>query len=374
MVARPAYRWCVPTPRPAVRADTDLAAKAAELAVERTDLAAVAAELDPAGPDVHVVSLPLNTRFRGIDTREALLVRGPAGWGEFSPFLEYPDEEAAWWLAAGLEAAWFPPVQVLRSTVEVNATVPAVAAGEVAGVLARFAGCTTAKVKVAEAGQDLTADLDRVAAVREALGPAGRIRVDANGAWDVEQAVCALTALAGYDLEYAEQPVAGPSDLVRLRTALTRVGVAVPLAADESVRRATDPFAVALAGAVDVVVVKVAPLGGLRRTLRVAEVLRAQHGVDVVLSSALDTSVGLSAGVRAAAALPGPVRAAGLGTAALLAADVTADPLLPVAGAVAARAVEPDHGLLSAHAAEPGRQQWWRARLERCLAVLQARR
>jgi O-succinylbenzoate synthase len=322
---------------------------------------------------VHVVALPLRTRFRGITVREALLLHGPAGWGEFSPFAEYDDAEAARWLAAALEAAhdgWPVP---LRSHVEVNATVPAVPATDVAGVLARFPGCTTAKVKVAERGQGLTDDLDRVAAVRDVLGPSGAVRVDANGAWDVEQAVSALTALSAYGLDYAEQPVADVADLARLRVRLAAAGVDVPVAADESVRRAEDPLAVALAGAADVVVVKVAPLGGVRRLLEVAEELRERHGVGLTVSSALDTSVGLAAGVAAAAARPGTPRAAGLGTAALLAADVTASPLLPVGGRVPVGRVDADPTLLARHAASPDRQVWWRDRLARCHALLRER-
>ena len=322
-------------------------------------------------PDrVHVVALPLRTRFRGITVREALLVDGPVGWGEFSPFPEYDDREAVRWLEAGLEAAvegWPAP---LRSSVPVNATVPAVPAGDVGAVLSRFPGCTTAKVKVAERGQSLADDLDRVAAVRDLLGPGGSVRVDANGAWDVEQAVTALGALASYDLEYAEQPVADVADLVRLRVRLAAAGLDVPVAADESVRRAEDPLAVALAGAADVVVVKVAPLGGVRRLLEVAEVLQGRHGVGLTVSSALDTSVGLAAGVAAAAALPGEPRAAGLATAALLQADVTHAPLLPVGGRVRVGAVPVDEDLLRRHAAPPERQQWWRERLARCHALL----
>ncbi|MGJ7441009.1 o-succinylbenzoate synthase [Aquipuribacter sp. MA13-6] len=331
---------------------------------------------DPTTPDlpdpdrVHVVSLPLRTRFRGVGVREVLLVDGPAGWGEFAPFVEYDDHESARWLAACLEAAHHGWPAPLRATVEVNATVPAVAAADVAAVLARFPGCTTAKVKVAERGQTLADDLDRVAAVRAVLGADAAIRVDANGAWDLDQAVDALTALAAYRLDYAEQPVAEVADLARLRVRLAAAGLDVPVAADESVRRAEDPFAVALAGAADVVVVKVAPLGGVRRLLEVAEVLQARHGVGLTVSSALDSSVGLAAGVAAAAALPGAPRAAGLGTAALLAADVTTAPLLPVDGQVRVGPVVPDPDLLARHAVPPPRQQWWRERLTRCHAVL----
>uniref|UniRef100_UPI0030EE4A15 o-succinylbenzoate synthase n=1 Tax=Aquipuribacter hungaricus TaxID=545624 RepID=UPI0030EE4A15 len=269
----------------------------------------------PLPSQVHVVALPMARRFRGIDVREAVLVDGPAGWGEFSPFEGYDDAESSRWLAACLEAAYLGPPRPLRERVEVNATVPAVPAADVAAVLARFPGCRTAKVKVAERGQVLADDLDRVAAVRDVLGPGGRVRVDANGGWDAAQALDALRGIArvlGPGLDYAEQPVAGLEDMVRLRTSLAAAGLEVPLAADELLRRAEDPLAVALAGAADVVVVKVAPLGGVRRLLEVAEELRERYAVGLTVSSALDTSVGLSDGVAAAAALPGPVRAAGL--------------------------------------------------------------
>ena len=324
----------------------------------------------PAPGDVHVVALPLVVRFRGLVVREALLVRGPVGWGEFAPFVEYDDHEASRWLAACLEASHRGHPVPLRDTVEVNATVPAVPAADVAAVLARFPGCRTAKVKVAERGQGLQDDLDRVAAVRDGLGRGGRVRVDANGGWDLDQAVDALRLLAVGGLDYAEQPVATVAELVRLRTRLAAAHVDVRVAADESDRRAEDPLAVALAGAADVVVVKVAPLGGVARLLEVAHVLRERHGVEVTVSSALDTSVGLAAGVAAAAALPGPVQAAGLATAALLGADVTTAPVLPVDGHVSVRAVVADPDLLARHAAPGPRQQWWRERLVRCHALL----
>ncbi len=310
--------------------------------------------------DAHVVSLPMRVPFRGVAHREAVLLEGPAGWGEFSPFLEYDDAEAARWLAAAVEAAtvgWPAPV---RASVPVNATVPAVAAAEVPGVLARFPGCTTAKVKVAQAGQALADDVARVAAVRDALGPSGRVRVDANAAWTLEQARAALDALAPYDLEYAEQPCASLEDLAALR------GRGVPIAADESIRKADDPLRVAVLGAADVVVLKVAPLAGVRPALAVA----AACGLPVVVSSALDTSVGIAAGVALAAALPDLPYACGLGTASLLATDVTSDPLLPVDGALPVRPVVPD--LRGAVRAPADRERWWRARLDRCSAILGA--
>ena len=169
-----------------------------------------------------VVALPMRVRFRGVDVREALLIDGPSGWGEFAPFVEYADDESARWLAAAIEAAYAAWPAPVRDTVPVNATVPAVPAEQVPDVLARFDGCTTAKVKVAERGQALADDIDRMAAVRAAMGPSARIRVDANGAWDVESAAEAITRLAAYDLEYAEQPCATVEELIELRTSLAR--------------------------------------------------------------------------------------------------------------------------------------------------------
>lgn len=312
------------------------------------------------GLDVHVVSVPLRVPFRGVTHREAVLLHGDAGWGEFSPFLEYDDSESSRWLAAALEAArvgWPAP---LRATVAVNATVPAVPASEVAGVLARFPGCTTAKVKVAQAGQSLTDDLARVAAVREVLGPSGRLRVDANGAWSLPEALRALEALAVHDLEYAEQPCGSLADLAALR------GRGVLIAADESVRKAEDPLRVALAGAADLVVLKVAPLGGVRPALAVA----VACGLPVVVSSALDTSVGISAGAALAAALPELPYACGLATVSLLARDVLRTPLDGRGGSLPVGPVVPDPALLEALAAPQERQVWWRARLARCAALL----
>ncbi len=319
--------------------------------------------------EVHVVRLPLRVRFRGLMEREGLLLRGPAGWGEFSPFVEYDDAESARWLAAAVEAVTASPPAAVRSQIPVNATVPAVPAADVADVLARFAGCTTAKVKVGERGQALADDVARVAEVRAVLGAAGRIRVDANGAWDVDEARRALTALAPYGLEYAEQPCATLDDLGRLRVALARAGVDVLVAADESIRKADDPLKVAAAGSADLVVLKVAPLGGVRTALAVAE----QCGLPVVVSSALDTSVGIAAGVALAAALPDLPFACGLGTAALFARDVVDPPLRPVGGAIdvaLAAATTPDLAALAGLAAPEDRQRWWRERLHRCLALL----
>ncbi len=317
---------------------------------------------------LRVVSIPMRVRFRGVEHREAALLRGPAGWGEFSPFLEYGAREASRWLASALEAAWVGWPKPLRHRIPVNATVPAVAPDQVQRVLARYDGCTTAKVKVAEPGQSLGDDLARVAAVREAMGPAARVRVDANGGWDLRQARDAIGALAAYRLEYAEQPCATVEELARLRVALARNGIDVPIAADESIRRAEDPLRVARAGAADIVVVKVAPLGGVRPALSVA----AECALPAVVSSALDTSVGIAGGAALAAALPDLPFACGLGTVELLAGDVARPSLVPSGGSIPVAAAAVDEGLLGELAAGPERTRWWRERVIRCHGLLAA--
>ena len=317
---------------------------------------------------MRVVTLPLHVRFRGVDHRELVLLRGPAGWGEFGPFLEYDTAESSRWLAAAVEAAWEGWPTARRDRIPVNATIPAVAPDDVAGVLARYDGCTTVKVKVGEPGQSLAEDVDRVAATRDAAGPGTKIRVDANGAWDVDEAVHCITALAVYDLEYAEQPCPEVEDLAALRTRLARNGIDVKVAADESIRKAEDPGRVARAGAADVVVVKVSPLGGVRRALEVS----AECGLPTVVSSALDSSVGMAAGVALAAALPELPYACGLGTVELLAADVAHDRLVPSGGSVPVGPVRADDDLLEAAVAAPDRVAWWRVRVARCHAYLAA--
>ncbi|GLI26865.1 o-succinylbenzoate synthase [Agromyces rhizosphaerae] len=314
-----------------------------------------------------VVALPLVTRFRGITVREALLLEGPEGWTEFAPFAEYDDEEASAWLAAAIDFGWRQAPPVLRDRIPVNATVPAVDADEVPAVLARFPGCRTAKVKVAAGDQVLAQDVARVRAVREALGPEGRVRLDANGGWNIDEAEHAIHALAEFDLEYVEQPCPSVDELAEIRRRTKYMGI--PIAADESVRRADDPLAVAEAGAADLLVVKAAPLGGIRRALDVV----GRAGLPVVVSSALDTSVGLAMGAHLAASVPRLDYDCGLGTASLLAADVTGHPLAPEQGSIPVRRVEADAALLERHAAEPDRTAWWIARLERCHALLAAR-
>jgi O-succinylbenzoate synthase len=301
-------------------------------------------------PGVRAFAIPMRTRFRGITVREGALIEGPAGWGEFSPFAEYGPRECARWLACAIEAAvtgWPAPV---RKSVAVNVTVPAVGPRRAHEIVAA-SGCRTAKVKVAEPGQPGTADLDRVEAVRDALGPGGRLRVDANGAWTVSQAARMLRAMAPFGLEYAEQPCATLAELAELRRL-----VDVPLAADESIRRAQDPLAVRAAGAADIVVLKAAPLGGVAPALRIA----SECGLPVVVSSAVESSVGLAAGVALAAALPDLRYDCGLATMSLLEGDVTAMPLMPVAGELPVRTAVPDAARLAAFQSDPAP---WRARM-----------
>jgi o-succinylbenzoate synthase len=306
-----------------------------------------------------VYAIPMVTRFRGIDVREGMLIEGPAGWGDFCAFPEYDDREAASWLTAAIEACtvgWPDPV---RGRIPVNATVPAVDA-EKARELVRASGCRTVKVKVADG--PLGADVARLEAVRDAL-PDGQIRVDANGAWDVDTAVATIPVLdrAAGGLEYVEQPCATIDELAQVRR---KVGVRI--AADESIRRADDPMKVAVAGAADVAVIKCTPLGGVRRALRVAEAC----GLPVVVSSALETSVGLSAGLALAGALPSLDFACGLGTVSLFEGDVVgaARALTPVDGylPVAPVTPTPDPALLDRYEMrDPARAQWWRDRLAR---------
>jgi o-succinylbenzoate synthase len=315
-------------------------------AATRVD-AGLAAELLPT---LRAFAIPMPTRFRGITLREGALLHGPAGWGEFSPFAEYGPRESARWLSCALEAAVYGWPAPVRDSVPVNVTVPAVGAGQAYKIVAE-SGCRTAKVKVAEPGQAAADDIERVAAVRDAIGPEGQVRVDANGGWTVEQAERQLSDLSRFALEYAEQPCATLAELAELRRRTD-----VPLAADESIRRAEDPEKVRAAGAADIVVLKAQPLGGVRSALEIAE----QCGLPVVVSSAVDTSVGLAAGVALAAALPELPYACGLATMSLLAGDVTADPLAETHGALPVRPAIVDELALARYEVDPAA---WRDRL-----------
>jgi O-succinylbenzoate synthase len=308
----------------------------------------------------------MTTRFRGITVREGALVQGDAGWGEWSPFLEYPPAEVEPWLRCAEEAAAGDWPEPLRDRVPVNATVPVVSP-EDAHALVVGSGCATAKVKVADPGTPLAADLARVEAVRDALGPSGRVRVDANGAWPLDVAVSSIIELdrAAGGLEYVEQPCATVEDLAAVRRK-----VDVPIAADESIRRAEDPYRVRDLGAADVAVLKVQPLGGVRACLRIAEDI----GMPIVVSSALETSLGLAAGVALAAALPTLDHACGLATRSLLTADVAAPELVPVDGALAVGVPTVVRSLVEAVAAPPERVKWWEQRLAAVRSLREAGR
>ena len=315
---------------------------------------------------MRVFSIEMRTRFRGITVREGVLLEGPGGWGEWSPFLEYDAQVAEPWLRCAEEAAagdWPAP---RRTSVPVNVTVPAVAPARSFDIVAA-SGCRTAKVKVAEPGQAEGEDEARLEAVRDALGPGGLVRIDVNGLWDVDTALRRLPVLdrAAGGLEYVEQPCAAVEDL-----AVVRRRQHVPVAADESIRRAADPYRVRELEAADVAVLKVQPLGGVRACLRIAEDI----GLPVVVSSALESSVGIAAGVALAAALPDLTHACGLATVALLTDDLAASPLLPVDGHLpVTRPVVPD-AALERLAAAPDRVAHWEARMAEVRALRKDRR
>lgn len=304
-------------------------------------------------------ALPLRVPFRGLTVREGVLLKGPSGWGEFAPFDDYDLPRAARWLAAAIEAAWGTWPAPRRESIEVNAIIPAVDSMQ-AGALAREAiwefGAHTIKVKV---GGLLADDEARVVAVRDALDSAGidsPLRLDANAAWSKEQALAALRRLVSYNIEYVEQPCADLHDVARVRSQID-----VPVAVDEGVRLADDPGQVRLAGIADYAICKPMTIGGAAATLRVAEGI----GVPVVISGSLDSGIGLSTCIAAAAALPDLPLASGLGTGALFADDLTDPPLVPRSGKLPVVRSAPDlHALVRASdRVDAKRGDWWRARL-----------
>lgn len=343
-------------------------------------------ELDVRGamPDAHadalagidrvlLYSVPLTTRFRRVTSRDGLLLHGPGGWGECAPFWDYDAGESAQWLRSALEWARDGGPEPIRATVPVNVTIPVESPEGGAARVRASGGCATAKVKVADPGMPIEDDAARVRAVAEALvgtvGDRARVRVDVNGSWSVDQALAAIVTLQEAaapvgGLEYVEQPCGTVAELAEVR----RRADGVPIAADESIRRADDPQRVASEHAADVAVVKVAPLGGVRRALQVGR----DTGLDLVVSSALDTSIGLMQGVRAAACLPDLPHACGLATAQLLSADVVApgESLLPVNGEIAVRDVAPDEALIGRTAPPDGLVDRWLARLAAMARVL----
>ena len=312
-----------------------------------------------------IVALPLRTKFRGLEEREVLLFEGPNGWAEWSPFIEYPDEEAAVWLSAALDFAYGSLPQLHRHRIPVNATLPAVAPDLVEKVLNNFGEFSTVKIKVAETGQGLQDDLDRIFKVRQ-LYPEAKIRLDANGGYDIATATLLANAMYenGVPLEYLEQPVESIAEMAELKLQVNRFGIKI--AADESVRKVSDPLAVAQANAADILVLKAAPLGGINRALEIA----AEAELPVVISSALDSSVGLSMGAYLAASIPALEFDCGLATSALLAGDVTREPLRAESGFIDVRRVEVDKSKFEIFKAQDHREDWWLERLERVYKLL----
>jgi O-succinylbenzoate synthase len=304
---------------------------------------------------LRVVALPMKTKFRGLQVRETAVFQGAAGWGEFAPFIEYDARESLPWLESAIEAATTQFPSGFRSTITVNATVPASDdEGEIEKILSWYPGVDTVKIKV---GTGIREDLVRIARVRKYL-PHAKIRVDVNGSWSVDDAVFNIRTIygevAGTSLEYVEQPVA---TLEELRELKERLIIDVKIAGDEVLRKALDPFAINLEGAIDILMLKVAPLGGIKRSLELA----AHHKLPVVVSSALESVVGISHGLHLASALPNLEYACGLATGALFESDLGTIPISN--GAMSVGAPEIDDERLQRFAVSPERLEWWRNRL-----------
>ena len=314
---------------------------------------------------VAVVRLPLRSRFRGIEYREALIFQGSHRYSEFSPFLDYEDQEAATWLRAALEYANNPLPAPLRQLIPINATLPAVRPDQVVQTLEPFGKFRTIKIKVAEQGQGLDQDLARIAQAHKSF-PDSSLRLDANGNYSVTQAMTVIKAISQLPVEYFEQPVATIKELVELREQISTAGIQMKIAADESIRKQSDPLEVALAGAADIAVLKVQPLGGITRSLKIA----SESGLATVVSSALETSIGIAHGLHLAARLPNLDYACGLGTASLLAKDITRNPLVALDGHLEITEPEINAELVSELAVDSDRRIWWQQRLDRCLKLL----
>jgi O-succinylbenzoate synthase len=299
---------------------------------------------------MRVVALPTKTNFRGVNLREVALFRGKYGWGEFSPFLEYDFQECVPWLMSAIEAATQPRPELLRTSIRVNGTIPALDdKTEIERIIESFPGVETFKVKV---GENLQADLVRLARVKS-LRPKARLRIDVNGSWTVSQAITHLRAIFENvgPLEYVEQPCATVEELRELKEKLI---TKIPIAGDEVVRKAVDPFAIDLKGAVDILMLKVAPLGGIARARRLADL----HKLPVVVSSALESAVGINYGLILAASLKELEFDCGLGTGSLLAADVAKLPIEN--GAIRIADFEPH---FNGYEVAPDRFNWWKNRV-----------
>ena len=314
-----------------------------------------------------VVSIPLRTKFRGLTERELLVFEGPNGWSEWAAFTEYQDEEAVVWLAAAIEWGFEQVPEPVRNQIPVNAILPAVPTEEIGKVLGRAGKFSTVKIKVADPKQSIADDLNRVLEVKN-LFPDTKLRLDANGGYTVPQALELLQELANQsiELEYFEQPVATIAELAELRVEIGKRGWKVKVAADESVRRSSDPLAVELAGAADLLVLKSAPLGGIRNALDIA----SSSNLEIAASSAMQSSIGLAAELHFAASLPNLNFDAGLGTGHLFGGDLSSDRLVPVDGVIELRRPEINTSSLDILKAEDHRYDWWIARLERCSRIL----
>jgi O-succinylbenzoate synthase len=300
---------------------------------------------------LRVVALPMKTKFRGVTVREVALIQGEYGWGEFSPFLEYDDAESAPWLACAIEAATQPKPKLFRTEVAVNGTIPALNdKEELEKVVDSFPGVAAFKVKV---GTNASEDIARINTLRS-LRPNAKIRLDANGLLSVDQAV-SLVQLVG-EIEYIEQPCATIDELRELKKR-----VDVKIVGDEVLRKAKDPFAIDLSGAVDYLMLKVQPLGGIKR----AHQLAAHHNLPVVVSSALESAVGINYGLTLAASFEDMKFDCGLGTGSLLAKNVAQLPI--VDGKIAISDVVPNLEGLDVSA---DRYQWWKNRIMRTAELL----
>ena len=309
---------------------------------------------------LRVVGLPMRNKFRGITTREVALFEGPAGWGEFSPFLEYDDIESANWLKSAVEAATVNNFPSYRSSIKINGTIPATdSAEEIEKLIASYPGAEVFKVKV---GTNQESDIARLKRVKE-LAPTAKLRIDVNGSWSVDEALQNIERIYSEigELEYVEQPV---SDLDSLKRLKERLKVDVKIAGDEVIRKAIDPFAMNLDGAVDILMLKVAPLAGIKRSLAIAE----HHNLPVVVSSALESAVGMSHGLRLAAALPKLDYACGLATGSLFTSDLATHEIRD--GAISLTSQTPNLEALARFAAPRERLEWWRDRIKRCWEVL----
>jgi len=300
---------------------------------------------------LRVVALPTTTNFRGVTVREVALIKGEYGWGEFSPFLEYDDAESAPWLACAIEAATQPKPKLFRTEVTVNGTIPALNdREELERVVNSFPGVTTFKVKV---GSNADEDIARINVLRS-LRPNAKLRIDANGLLSVEQAV-SLLQLVG-DIEYIEQPCASIEELRELKKR-----VDVKIVGDEVLRKAKDPFAIDLSGAVDYLMLKVQPLGGIKRAHQLAQ----HHKLPVVVSSALESAVGINYGLTLAASFEDMNFDCGLGTGSLLAKNVAQLPI--VDGKIQISDVVPNLEGLDVSA---DRYEWWKNRIMRTAELL----